>query len=85
MERSDTTSHQKLVDHLKCEMGNAIRVYCRSTDRIGFKILNRKRETLEILAESVGYDCELVETVTKETETVEWEFAKIACTERVGG
>lgn len=79
MEQSEPTYHKKLIDHLTCEMGNAIEVYRRTADSIGIKLLSRKRETMAILAESVGYECSLVETETKTTDTAEWEYAKMIC------
>lgn len=81
MDDSDTPHHQRLVDHLKCEMGNAIEVYHRTADSVGIKVLSRKQETVEILAESIGYSCEREAIVTNETDTVTWEYAKIACSE----
>jgi len=59
------TEHERLVDHIKCEMGDGGPIHLSETaDSITFRTLSHKEQTITLLAEGVGYQPESIKQKT---------------------
>lgn len=58
----DASEHQRLIDHIKTEMGAGGPEVVHDDDSVvAFRTLARKEETITILADDVGYEVEAVD------------------------